>query len=169
MSPPPPPSSGLTEPRFRDALRNLPGRVWVISFGILVNQLGNFLPVFIVLYQVLRGLTMRQPSLGFNTGWVSGQLGLGVGDIPSVPDVERTFDPAYVNHNSELYKNLSNTTEMTAFGLDLSESASQALSQGVLHALPYLLLIASSRSPASCSNARSKAATLRRRSTPSSR
>ncbi len=113
-----------------------------------INPLGGCLPllvqapVFIVLYQVLRGLTMRQPSLGFNTGWVSGQLGLGVGDIPSVPDVERTFDPAYVNHNSELYKNLSNTTEMTAFGLDLSESASQALSQGVLHALPYLLLIA---------------------------
>jgi YidC/Oxa1 family membrane protein insertase len=113
-----------------------------------INPLGGCLPllvqapVFIVLYQVLRGLTLRQPSLGFDTGWVGGQFGTGVDPVPSIPDVERTFDPAYVNHNSDLYKNLSNTTEMTAFGLDLSESASQALSQGVLHALPYLALIA---------------------------
>ena len=71
MSPPPPPSSGLTEPRFRDALRNLPGRVWVISFGILVNQLGNFLPVFIVLY-----LTGRGHSAGA-AGLVLGMAGVG--------------------------------------------------------------------------------------------
>ena len=31
---------------------------------------------------------------------------------------------------------------MSAFGIDLSESASKALGQGVLHALPYLVLIA---------------------------
>ena len=31
---------------------------------------------------------------------------------------------------------------MSAFGLDLSESASQALSEGIVHALPYLVLIA---------------------------
>jgi YidC/Oxa1 family membrane protein insertase len=107
-----------------------------------INPLGGCLPllvqlpVFIVLYQVLRGLTLRQPSLGFDVGWVTGN---GPTDVPSV---ERTFDPAYVNHNSDLYHDLSNTTQMTAFGLDLSESASQALSQGILHALPYLALIA---------------------------
>jgi YidC/Oxa1 family membrane protein insertase len=99
-------------------------------------------PVFIVLYQVLHGLTMRQPDLGFSTGWVSGQLGIGTNPVPTVPDIERTFDPAYVNHNSNLYQDLSNTTQMSAFGLDLSESASKALSQGIVHALPYLVLIA---------------------------
>lgn len=99
-------------------------------------------PVFIVLYQVLRGLTLRQPALGFNTGWVSGQLSAGVSPVPKVPDVVRAFDPAYVNHSSNLYNDLANTTEMSAFGIDLSESASKALGQGVLHALPYLVLIA---------------------------
>jgi hypothetical protein len=43
------------EPRFRDALRSLPGRVWTVSLGILVNRVGNFLPVFIVLYLTGRG------------------------------------------------------------------------------------------------------------------
>jgi YidC/Oxa1 family membrane protein insertase len=106
-----------------------------------INPLGGCLPllvqapVFIVLYQVLRGLTRRQPDLGFNLGWVSSNSG-------QPPEVERTFDPAYVSQDSELYQSLSSTTEMTAFGLDLSESASQALSQSVLHALPYLALIA---------------------------
>jgi YidC/Oxa1 family membrane protein insertase len=99
-------------------------------------------PVFIVLYQVLRGLTLRQPALGFNTGWVSGQLSAGVSPVPKVPDVVRAFDPAYVNHSSNLYNDLANTTEMSAFGIDLSESASKALGQGVVHALPYLVLIA---------------------------
>ena len=99
-------------------------------------------PVFIVLYQVLRGLTVRQPALGFNTGWVSGQLSSGVSPVPKIPNVVRAFDPAYVNHSSNLYNDLANTTQMSAFGIDLSESASKALGQGVLHALPYLVLIA---------------------------
>lgn len=99
-------------------------------------------PVFIVLYQVLRGLTLRQPDLGFDTGWVGGQLGVGSNPVPKIPSVERAFDPAYVNHSSDLYHDLSNTTQMSAFGIDLSESASKALSQGVLHAMPYLVLIA---------------------------
>ena len=107
-----------------------------------INPLGGCLPllvqapVFIVLYQVLRGLTVRQPSRGFDVGWV-------VGNGPTEPpNIERAFDPAYVNHSTDLYQDLSNTTQMTAFGLDLSESASQALSEGVWHALPYLALIA---------------------------
>ena len=99
-------------------------------------------PVFIVLYQVLRGLTLRQPDLGFNSGWASGQLSAGVNPVPKIPNVVRAFDPAYVNHSSKLYNDLANTTEMSAFGIDLSESASKALGQGVLHALPYLVLIA---------------------------
>jgi MFS family permease len=60
-----------SEPRFRDALRHLPARVWIISLGILVNQVGNFLPVFIVLY-----LTERGHSAGA-AGFVLGVAGLG--------------------------------------------------------------------------------------------
>src|SRR5690606_32319096 len=47
-----------------------------------INPVGGCLPllvqmpVFIVLYNVLRGLTQRVPV--FNPGWVSGQIGSGV-------------------------------------------------------------------------------------------
>ncbi len=71
MSTAPPHLAGVDEPRFRDALRSLPGRVWIVSLGILVNQVGNFLPVFIVLY-----LTGRGYSAGA-AGFVLGVSGLG--------------------------------------------------------------------------------------------
>lgn len=62
---------GGGEPRFRDTLRGLPPRVWVVSLGILVNRAGSFLPVFIVLY-----LTSRNYSPGA-AGLVLGAAGLG--------------------------------------------------------------------------------------------
>ncbi|MEV4758393.1 MFS transporter [Micromonospora sp. NPDC049559] len=71
MSGAPPDRSGADEPRFRDALRGLPGRVWIVSLGILVNRVGNFLPVFIMLY-----LTGRGYSAGA-AGFVLGVSGLG--------------------------------------------------------------------------------------------
>ncbi|MGZ4716069.1 MAG: membrane protein insertase YidC [Acidimicrobiales bacterium] len=99
------------------------------------------MPVFIVLYQVLRGLTRRASGMGFDFGWVGGQLGIGSGPTKP-PAIDRVFDPAFLNHSSKMYINLSNSNTMEAYGLDLSESASKALSSGVVHALPYLVLIA---------------------------
>ncbi|WP_406046750.1 MFS transporter [Kribbella sp. NBC_00889] len=71
MSTAPSDPPGVDDARFRDALRGLPSRVWIISLGILVNQVGNFLPVFIVLY-----LTQRGYSAGA-AGLVLGVTGLG--------------------------------------------------------------------------------------------
>ncbi|MFE4594056.1 MDR family MFS transporter [Streptomyces laurentii] len=62
---------GVDKPRFIDALRDLPGRVWIISLGMLVNQVGNFLPVFIVLYLTDRGYS------AIASGFVLGASGLG--------------------------------------------------------------------------------------------
>jgi MFS family permease len=67
----PPDRSGVDEPRFRDALRSLPARVWIVSLGILVNRVGNFLPVFIVLYLTGRGYSAAA------AGFVLGVSGLG--------------------------------------------------------------------------------------------
>lgn len=112
-----------------------------------INPLGGCLPllvqmpVFLVLYQVLRGLTQRVSDLGADVGWVASQFGLG--NSPSkAPSFERLFDPAWINHSTKMYTNLSSSYQMKAFGLDLAESASQALKGGVLHALPFLVLIA---------------------------
>jgi len=115
------------------------------------------MPVFIVLYAVLRGLTRRTSPLGFDIGFTGGQLGKAVHlTIPPTPVVPPSgphcttpiatpgacFDPSYVRHSTTLYQNLSHTNVMQAMGMDLAQSASTALKSGVVHALPYLLLIA---------------------------
>ena len=74
------------------------------------------MPVFIVLYRVLHGLTQ--------TG------------------ADGNFDPKYLNHSSSLYQSLSKTNEMMSWGMDLSKSAVQELRDGgVLVAIPYILLV----------------------------
>ena len=67
MSTAPPVRPAVAEPRFRDALGSLPGRVWIVSPGILVNRVGNFLPVFIVLYLTGRGYSAG--AYGSPTSW----------------------------------------------------------------------------------------------------
>ena len=112
-----------------------------------INPLGGCLPllvqmpVFLVLYQVLRGLTRRVSDLGFSSGWVGGFQFNGITPTKP-PSFDRVFDPAYLNTGSTMYQDLSSTYQMEAFGMDLSESASSALGQGILHALPFLVLIA---------------------------
>lgn len=112
-----------------------------------INPLGGCLPllvqmpVFLVLYQVLQGLTRRVSDLGADIGWVSGQFGVG-GSPSKTPSFERLFDPTWISQNTKMYQDLSVSYQMKAFGLDLAESASKALNQGILHALPFLVLIA---------------------------
>ncbi len=103
------------------------------------------MPVFIVLYAVLRGLTRRVSLMGFNVGFASGQLGTGAHTTkPPVPTLPQNsyFDPSYLRHDTTLYQNLSHSNTMNALGMDLSVSASKAIGSGVGHALPYIILIA---------------------------
>ena len=110
-----------------------------------INPMGGCLPllvqmpVFLVLYQVLRGLTRRVSDLGGNVGWASGQFNIET--LTKSPAYERVFDPAWINPSTKMYQDLSTSYQMKAFGLDLSESASQAMKQGIGHALPFLVLI----------------------------
>src|SRR3954447_8544684 len=87
-----------------------------------INPLGGCLPllvqlpVFIILYQVLRGLT----NVGANGN----------------------FDPKYISHSSKLYKDLSQTNEMISWGMDLSKSVTKVMSEsGFLHALPIMIMV----------------------------
>jgi YidC/Oxa1 family membrane protein insertase len=74
------------------------------------------MPVFIVLYQVLSGLTKT---------------------------VDGTFEPKYLDHSSNLYQDLTTQDKMMSFGMDLSKSALQELQdRGLLVAIPYILLVA---------------------------
>jgi len=72
-------------------------------------------PVFLILFRLIQGLTRF------------GEDG--------------TFDPKYLEPGTTLYDSLDDKKEMFAFGLDLSESTTQALGQSILHGLPYLMLI----------------------------
>jgi MFS family permease len=68
-----------TPTRFRDALRGLPPRVWIVSLGILVNRVGNFLPVFIVLYLTERGHSAGAAGFVLGVSGVGNVLGNAVG------------------------------------------------------------------------------------------
>ena len=98
------------------------------------------MPVFIVLYQVIRGLTRRLSTLGDHAGWVAGRLA-GGGELTGPVSEPRVFYPDYLDPGSTLFHDLSGSTEMVSFGFDLSRSASDALSAGVADSLPYLALI----------------------------
>jgi YidC/Oxa1 family membrane protein insertase len=86
-----------------------------------VNPVGGCLPlliqmpIFLLLYNVIKGLT---------------RLG-----------ADGTFDPKYLSPSSGLYQALAGKTQMQSFGLDLGESTLEALRESVLHGIPYLILV----------------------------
>ncbi len=128
-----------------------------------INPLGGCLPllvqmpVFLVLYEVLRGLTRRTSPTGFNFGFTGGQLGKSVSLVtPPTPVIPASgahcatpsatpgacFDPSYLKHQTDLYQSLSHSTTMKALGVDLATNVSTAYKAGVARALPYVILIA---------------------------
>lgn len=90
-----------------------------------LNPLGGCLPmllqapVFFILYRVVRGLTQLETVGG-----------------------KEVFDPKYLDHSSKLYESLHGAERMMAFGVDLAESASHALTEGFVHGLPPVVMVA---------------------------
>jgi YidC/Oxa1 family membrane protein insertase len=87
-----------------------------------LNPLGGCLPmilqmpVFLILFQVLKGLTHLDP--------------------------DGRFTPKYLDRSDVLYRSLHGSEKMLSFGVDLAESSQKALSESFGHALPHLLLVA---------------------------
>jgi YidC/Oxa1 family membrane protein insertase len=90
-----------------------------------LNPLGGCLPmllqapVFFILYRVVHGLTQLETVNG-----------------------KEVFDPKYLDHGSKLYESLHGADRMMSFGVDLAESASHALTEGFVHGLPPLVMVA---------------------------
>ena len=109
-----------------------------------VNPLGSCLPilaqlpVFFVLFQLIRGLTRRVSDLGSYVGW---RLPFGENAVPNPNFDERTFNPEYLAADSQLRVALEKTTEMNFLGTDLSVSLLDAFRDSFSTALPFLLLI----------------------------
>jgi YidC/Oxa1 family membrane protein insertase len=74
------------------------------------------LPVFFILFRVVRGL-VNDPG-------------------------GRGFQPKYLDKTSKLYEHLHNAHHMTSLGLDLAQSASSELRRGFVHGLGPLALVA---------------------------
>ncbi len=113
-----------------------------------INPMGGCLPlliqapVFMVLYNVLRGMTRRLSDIGDSAGWVAGRLvGGSEAVLTGASDDLQAFHPAYVARSSDLFADLAGETEMLFLGFDLSRSASTAFSQSIGAALPYIFLI----------------------------
>lgn len=100
------------------------------------------MPVFIILYRTLFELLNRQP-FGYDMGAATARAVTGVdgGDGAGVWEKFGYFVPKHLDTTSQMFIDLSNTRTAESFGLNLAESASKALQSGVVHALPYILLV----------------------------
>lgn len=125
-----------------------------------VNPLGGCLPIlvqmpiFLVMYQVIRGITRRVTESGLALGSSGYHNGLNqiaeetenastnFSVVPLDDFASRTFNPAYLSEGSEFRAALELRNDMPSFGIDLSRSARQVIGDGIGTAWPYLALIA---------------------------
>jgi YidC/Oxa1 family membrane protein insertase len=100
-----------------------------------VNPIGGCLPlllqapIFLILYRVLIGLTARANFFDQLVGGATGHP----------PD--NFFRPSYLDHSTKLYQDLRHSDEMQAFGIDLSQRATDVISDSFVKGLPYLGLV----------------------------
>ncbi len=111
-----------------------------------VNPVGSCLPlliqmpVFLILFRVLSGLTRRLTDVGYEVGAVAAQIA-GGSDVAAVTVPVKQFDPDYLSTSTDLYQSLSQETEMVSWGIDLSKTAMDAFRDSVATGLPYLVMI----------------------------
>jgi YidC/Oxa1 family membrane protein insertase len=105
-----------------------------------INPVGGCLPlllqapVFFILYRVLHKLTET---------CTAGDL-VPPGAVPKAGQCLKigNFNPSYLNPSTDLWKALTATDQMMAFGLDLSRSAVDVINNdGILYGLPYLIMV----------------------------
>ena len=95
-------------------------------------------PVFFFLYRILYQLINRAPYGSDMGAAVSRSMTNVNGGV-----FERFgyFRPHHLNTSSQLYQDLSQTHQMRSFGLNLSESTSRAVTQGLTTAAPFIALV----------------------------
>lgn len=109
------------------------------------------MPLFLVLFRVVQGLTSRATNFGNQFGWTSGRISAGLGlDSTAFGSRDRPFLPQNLPADSDLYLRLAGDgttaladrpTEMVSWGMDLSRSAQDVLSDSLVSGFPYILLI----------------------------
>ncbi len=94
------------------------------------------LPVFLVLFQVLRGLSRRISDQPFfaAANLVRDANGLAV-------SAGNEISPRFISEDTEMYQNLAGSTEMNFGPFDLAAEARDVLSDSIISGIPYVLLI----------------------------
>ena len=118
-----------------------------------INPVGCLLPmlvqgpIFLVMYRVVDGLTRRTTEIGTQLGFTSRRYADSVsGGVPEYAGTpiargDLPFDPDFLSRDSDLYENLSRDVEMVSLGVDLSRSTSNVISESIVSALPYLVML----------------------------
>ena len=89
------------------------------------------MPVFFIMYRVLRGLSRTVTCVSEASSLVCKGIAPG----------GQVFDPDHISKSSDLYKSLAGKHEMISFGLDLSKSPAHFISQSVGKGLIYATLV----------------------------
>lgn len=123
------------KPELNQAMMALYSEHGVNPVGGCLPMLAQ-LPVFLVLFNVLRGLTRRVSEKPYYA--VSEQAGSLTG---ATQRASETFDPKYLDHETELYQDLSTRTTMDFGPFDLAADAWNVVQSDFLGSLPYIVLI----------------------------
>jgi len=101
------------------------------------------MPVFLILYRVLRGITRRDGGTGSGLGHVFGQRFSGFPAATQTPWRlnDQPFNPEHLDSGTKLFKDLSTRSKMNFLGIDLAISPWDALKIGALTAIPVLILL----------------------------
>ena len=102
-----------------------------------INPLGGCLPillqlpVFFIIYRVIRKLTAHCSQAMHDSLLKAGKTTCTV----------KNFWPSYLSHSTKMFKDLAKSTKMLSFGLDLSKSALEQLKSSFGSGVPYLALV----------------------------
>lgn len=130
--------------KYKDDKQQLNTEMMALYQAEGVNPVGGCLPmlaqlpVFLVLFNVLRGLARRVSDKPFYS--VANHAREITGRATEISP--RSFDPAYLNHDSKMYLDLTDGRTSMDFGpFDLAQSSWDVLQADFVTALPYLVLI----------------------------
>ncbi len=144
------PQTKKLQAQYRQDRQKMNEEVMALYRANNVNPLGGCLPllmqspVFIALFQLLRGLTRRTSVLGWSSSQAAATCAAQPGEtcLPQLAEApKQPFNPDYLNTDSQLYQDLVASTEMRAWGIDLAESANSVLRSSFVSGLPYLGMI----------------------------
>ncbi|MFI5801241.1 MFS transporter [Streptomyces sp. NPDC051561] len=74
---------GGPHPSVMQALRGIPGPIWLVLVGMLVNRLGNFLQIFLILYLTAKGFSATEAGLALGAYGAGSVVGVLVGGSAS--------------------------------------------------------------------------------------